>query len=116
MARALLVRPSQVDPEQFLDVLGRAGLQVNLVESLEEVAQELPRPPDVDVVFLESARVLSPVLREVILERAMALPEEVVGLEKLKVIALLVLWARKGSVDALILDELLPDGEKRQMH
>ena len=68
------------------------------------------------LVFLESARVLSPVLREVILERAMALPEEVVGLEKLKVIALMVLWARKGSVDALILDELLPDGEKRQMH
>jgi len=68
------------------------------------------------IVFLESARVLSPVLREVILERAMALPEEVVGLEKLKVIALMVLWARKGSVDALILDELLPDGEMRQMH
>jgi len=58
-------------------------------------------------VFLESARVLSPVLREVILERAMALPEEIVGLEKLRVIALMVLWARKGSVDALILDELL---------
>jgi len=68
------------------------------------------------LVFLESTRVLSPVLREVILERAMALPEDVVGLEKLKVIALMVLWARKGSVDALMLEELLPDGEKRQVH
>ena len=68
------------------------------------------------LVFLESARVLSPILREVILERAMALPGDVVGLEKLKVIALMVLWARKGSVDALILEELLPDGEKRQIH
>jgi Smg protein len=68
------------------------------------------------IVFLESARVLSPVLREVILERAMALREEVVGLEKLKVIALMVLWARKGNVDALILDELIPDDEKPQMH
>jgi Smg protein len=68
------------------------------------------------LIFLESARVLSPLLREVILERAMALPDDVVGLEKLKVIALIVLWARRGSVDTLILDELLPDGEKRQMH
>ncbi len=68
------------------------------------------------IVFLESARVLSPLLREVILERAMALPEDVVGLEKLKVIALMVLWARKGSVDALILEELLPDAEKHQLH
>ena len=68
------------------------------------------------IVFLESAQVLSPVLREVILERAMALPEDVVGIAKLKVIALMVLWARKGSVDALILDELLPDDEKPQIH
>lgn len=68
------------------------------------------------LAFLESARVLSPPLRELILERAMALPQDTVGLEKLKVIVLMVLWARRGSVDTLILDELLPDGEKRQMH
>ncbi len=68
------------------------------------------------LAFLESARVLTPRLRELILERAMALPGEMVGLEKMKVIVLMVLWTRRGSVDALILDELLPDGEKRQMH
>jgi len=28
----------------------------------------------------------------------------------------MVLWTQRGSVDALVLDELLPDGEKRQMH
>ncbi len=68
------------------------------------------------LVFLESAGILTPVLREMIIERAMALEGEVVGLEKFKVIALMVLWTRRGSVDTLILDELLPDGEKRQMH
>jgi len=46
----------------------------------------------------------------------MALPNEVVGLDKIKVIVLMVLWTRRGNVDALILDELIPDGEKRQMH
>ncbi len=66
--------------------------------------------------FLESAGVLSPLLRELSIERAMALPDASVGLEQLKVIVLMVLWTRRGSVDALILDELLPDGEKRQMH
>jgi Smg protein len=66
--------------------------------------------------FLESARVLSPLLRELIIERAMALDCEYIGLEKLKVIVLIVLWTRRGNVDALILDELLPDGQKRQMH
>ncbi len=66
--------------------------------------------------FLESAHVLTPVLREVIIERAMALDSEYVGLDTFKVIVLMVLWTRRGNVDALILDELLPDGQKRQMH
>ena len=68
------------------------------------------------LAFLESARVLSPLVRELIIERAMAVESESVGLDKFKIIALIVLWTHKGNVDALILDELLPEGEKRQMH
>ena len=68
------------------------------------------------IAFLEGAKILTPLLRELIVERVMALPDEVVGLDKLKVIVLMVLWTRRGNVDALILDELLPDGEMRQIH
>ena len=68
------------------------------------------------IAFLEGAKILTPLLRELIVERVMALPDDVVRLDKLKVIVLMVLWTRRGNVDALILDELLPDGEKRQMH
>ena len=68
------------------------------------------------IAFLESARILTPLLRELIIERAMALPSDAVGLDTLKVIVLMVLWTRRGNVDALILDELIPDGEKRQTH
>ena len=68
------------------------------------------------IAFLESAKILTPLLRELIIERAMSLPSETVGLDKLKVIVLMVLWTRRGNVDALVLDELIPDDEKRQMH
>ena len=68
------------------------------------------------IAFLEGAEILTPLLRELIVERVTALPDEVVGLDKLKVIVLMVLWTRRGNVDALILDELLPDGEMRQIH
>lgn len=68
------------------------------------------------IMFLESAGVLTPRLRELVIERAFALPDESVGLDKLKVIVLMVLWTRRGEVDALILDELIPDGEMRQVH
>ncbi|MDT9105995.1 DUF494 family protein, partial [Escherichia coli] len=59
------------------------------------------------IAFLEGARILTPLLRELIIERAMALTSDVVGLDKLKVIVLMVLWTRRGNVDALILDELI---------
>ena len=68
------------------------------------------------LAFLESARILTPLVRELIIERAMAIEEESVGLDKFKIIVLIVLWTHRGNVDALILDELLPEGEKRQMH
>jgi Smg protein len=60
--------------------------------------------------------VLTPSLREVILERAMAVEADVVPLDKLKVIVLMVLWARRGDVDTLVLEELLPEGEPRAIH
>ncbi len=68
------------------------------------------------IAFLESAGVIDPILRELIVEQAMAAREEEVGLNELKVIALMVLWTREGSLDTLILDELLPDGEPRRLH
>jgi Smg protein len=68
------------------------------------------------LAFLESAKILTPLLRELIIERAMALPSETVEPDKLKVIVLMVLWTRRGNVDALVLDELIPDGGGRQVH
>jgi Smg protein len=68
------------------------------------------------LAFLEGARVLTPPLRELIIDRAMAIEEDTVEIDKLKVIALMVLWARRGSVDTLILEELLPEGGPRHIH
>jgi Smg protein len=68
------------------------------------------------LAFLEGARVLTPPLRELIIDRAMAIEDDVVEIDKLKVITLMVLWARRGSVDTLILEELLPEGGPRHIH
>ncbi len=68
------------------------------------------------LIFLESARVLSPGLRELIVDRAMAVEDDIVELEKLKVIVLMVLWTRRGDVDTLMLEELLPSGGPQHIH
>jgi Smg protein len=68
------------------------------------------------LIFLESARVLSPGLRELIIDKAMAVEDDVVELEKFKVIVLMVLWTRRGDVDTLMLEELLPTGGPQHIH
>jgi Smg protein len=68
------------------------------------------------LTFLEGAKVLTPLLREIIIERAMALSEDSVSIEKLKVIVLMVLWNQQHSIDSLILEELLSDRAQLLMH
>lgn len=61
--------------------------------------------------FLEGAEAIDPVLREMIIERAMVLREAVVSLDKLKIIVLMVLWRRHRSLDTLMMEELLTAGD-----
>lgn len=68
------------------------------------------------LAFLESAGQLSAAQREIVIERALAIGEAPVALEKLKVIVLMVLWCQEADIDVLVLEELLDDGEDRLLH
>lgn len=68
------------------------------------------------VHFLESAGVLPPAMREIVLDRAMAVPGDLVPLADLKIIVLMVYWSFGTEPDALILDELCQDVSGRLAH
>jgi len=68
------------------------------------------------VVFLESAGVLPPVMREIVIDRAMAVPGEPLRLDDLKIIVLMVYWSFGEEPDALVLDELCDDSSDRLAH
>ncbi len=68
------------------------------------------------ISFLESAGVLPPPMREIVVDRAMAIPGAPVPLEDLKIIVLMVFWSLGEEPDALILDELFVDVEDRLIH
>jgi Smg protein len=68
------------------------------------------------VYFLDAAQVLSPGMREIVIERALATDETPVPLDKLKIIVLMVMWSQGEEPDALILEELLEDGESPHIH
>jgi Smg protein len=119
------------DSEEIVDALDwLSGLaedpETSLPESFAErssfraYAREETRKLSADcrglLQFLESAQVVDPLQREIILDRAYALPEGELDVEKFKVIILMVLWTQGCEPDGLILDELLPDGTARTAH
>ncbi len=68
------------------------------------------------ITFLESAGVLRPPMREMVIDRAMAVGGREIELEDLKVIVLMVFWSLGEEPDALVLDELFVDSEDRVIH
>jgi Smg protein len=64
------------------------------------------------IQFLESAKLINPVQREIIIERAIATDEEPIALDKLKVIVLMVLWSQGKEPDGLMFDELFIEDDE----
>ena len=65
------------------------------------------------LAFLEERGIVDSIEREIIIERAQALPQGAPDLAQLRVVALLVLWAEGTELDALALEELLPGDDAR---
>ena len=59
---------------------------------------------------------LTPTQREIVIERALAVEDTPMPLDKIKVIVLMVLWSQQADIDVLLLEELLHDGSERDLH
>ena len=68
------------------------------------------------ISFLESAGLLPPPMREMVIDRANAIGDTPLELEDLKIIVLMVFWSLGQEPDALILDELFVDVADRLIH
>lgn len=68
------------------------------------------------LTFLGSAGVIAPAMREMVIDRALAVGNGPMELEDLKIIVLMVFWSLGEEPDALILDELFVAPEDRLIH
>lgn len=68
------------------------------------------------LVFWEQTRMITPVEREMILDRAIALGREDLPLEKIKLITLMVLWNQHEELDPLIVEDLLTPANSGRLH
>ena len=68
------------------------------------------------ITFLETSAVITPHMREIVIDRAMAASADHVPLDDLKIIVLMVFWSMGKEPDALVLDELCEPSAGRIAH
>lgn len=108
------------DALRWLDGLA-AGAEANVASQqahshrvYTEAERELLGDESIGFIrFLESAGVLPPAMREMVVDRATAVGEGPMDLDDVKVIVLMVFWSLGEEPDALILDELFVAPEER---
>jgi Smg protein len=98
--------------QSYVGEQGERSLRVYSVQENELLGEESIG----FISFLESAGVLPPPMREMVIDRATAIGGNPLDLEDLKIIVLMVFWSVGEEPDALILDELFVDAEDRLIH
>lgn len=68
------------------------------------------------ILFAEQQNMISAIEREIIIDRAVALQQKDLGLDKLKLIMLIVLWDRHQDLSPLLIEELLVPITSTQLH
>ena len=95
----------------------RAAAPSTSMRVYNEAEQELLGTESIGfIAFLESAGVLPPPMREMVVDRAMAVGSGPMDLDDLKIIVLMVFWSLGREPDALVLDELFVAPEERLIH
>ena len=68
------------------------------------------------ISFWEHNKMITPVEREMIIDRAVAFGRESLPLDKVKLIALMILWNQHEELDPLLIEDLLTPVNSSQLH
>jgi Smg protein len=100
------------NPENYPDHLEHTGQRHFAELELQFIGDEARQ----FLMFSEQTRLISAVEREMIIDRSVALKQEHLALDKLKLIMLMVLWNRHQELDPLLIEELLTPLHSAQLH
>lgn len=91
-----------------------SGLRIYVAQEQIHLGNEAIR----FIQHLDLTNVLDPIQREIVIERAMAVKESPLTLDKLRIIVLMVLWSQGEEPTAPVFDVLFPDesGETLLLH
>jgi Smg protein len=99
-------------PESYPESLEHSGQRLFAEMELQLIGNEARQ----FLLFAEQQRLISTIEREMIIDRSVALKQENLALDKLKLIMLMVLWNRHQDLDPLLIEELLTPLHTAQLH
>ena len=100
------------NPDNYPESLEHAGQRHFAELELQFISDEARQ----FLLFAEQQHLISAVEREMIIDRSVALKQENLALDKLKLIMLMVLWNRHQDLDPLLIEELLTPLHSAQLH
>lgn len=102
----------QLTQAEYPAVINESGLRCYADLEIQRVSPEALR----FLAFWEQNKVITPVEREMIIDRAVALGRDNLPLDKVKLIALMVLWNQHEDLDPLLIEELLAQTDSSLLH
>ena len=100
------------NPDSYPEHLEHAGQRHYAGPELEFIGDEARQ----FLMYAEQQHLISATEREMIIDRSVALKQEYLALDKLKLIMLMVLWNRHQDLDPLLIEELLTPPHSAQLH
>jgi len=100
------------DTDTYPEDFAHAGIRHFAELELQRISQEARH----FLAFAEHQNLISPLEREMVIDRSVALQQESLPLDKLKLIMLMVLWNRHQNLDPLLIEELLTPLNSSQLH
>ena len=102
----------QQNPDSYPASLEHAGQRHFAGLEMQRISDEARQ----FLIFAEQQHLISAIEREMIIDRSIALEQENLALDKLKLIMLMVLWNRHQDLDPLLIEELLTPLHSAQLH
>jgi Smg protein len=102
----------QLTQADYPATINNSGLRCYADAEIRLISQEALR----FLMFWEQNKMITPVEREMIIDRAVALNRDNLPLDKVKLIALMVLWNQHEELDSMLIEELLTPETSSFLH
>lgn len=103
---------NELSHASYPDSINQSGLRCYTEFEEQRISEEGFR----FVAFWEHNKIITPIEREMIIDRVVALGRNKLSVDKVKLIALMVLWNQHEELDPLLIEDLLTPTEAAQLH